>query len=84
MNVNARVEVSPEDCLKSLEYELCPPGKFPPAGLVKKLQRLHARVMERWIAPEDRCRTCGGGGECAGGSHSWTCHNCGGSGRTGE
>ena len=84
MNVNATVDVSPEDCLKALEYELCPPGdSFPPTDLVEKLQALHARVMKRWIAPADRCQGCSGNGECAGGSHSWRCTDCDGTGRTG-
>ena len=87
MNVNATVDVSPEDCLKALEYELCPGGyrgqPWPRTGLVEKLQELHAKVMKKWIAPVDRCCECDGRGECAGGSHSWTCSDCDGSGRKG-
>lgn len=84
VNVNTTVSVSPEDCLKALEYELCPAGnEFPSTNLVDKLHALHARVMEQWIAPADRCCDCGGGGWCAGGSHSWRCADCDGTGRTG-
>lgn len=85
VNVTTTVDVSPEDCLKALEQELCP-GRYrsrpwPRADLVEKLQELHTKVMKKWIAPADRCRECDGTRECAGGSHSWTCTVCGGSGR---
>jgi len=84
MNVNATVDVSPENCLEALEIELCPGGcSQPRADLVDRLHKLHTRVMKHWIAPEDRCRECGGTGECAGGSHSWRCTDCNGTGRTG-
>lgn len=85
MNVTATVSVSPEDCLKALEQELCPGGyrgrPWPQTDLVEKLQELHAKVMKKWIAPADRCRECAGTGECAGGAHSWTCTVCRSSGQ---
>lgn len=76
--VNARIEVSATECLLGLEQELLPPYKFADGDLMRDFQDLYHKIMERWIAPEDRCLSCGGFGECSGGSHSWTCVDCNG------
>ena len=84
MNVAATVKMSSEDCLEVLEHEMrLSGGGFPPAKLVRRLQNLHTHVMERWIAPADRCSGCGGSGGESGGNmnHPWICPACAGTGR---
>jgi len=83
--VNASVKVSVDECMSAVEHALLPAmDVFPDEALVRRLDELHAKVMKRWISPGERCKECGGSGECAGGSHSWTCHACRGRGREGE
>lgn len=44
------------------------------------IEKIYKKIHANHIYQENKCSECGGAGECAGGSHSWTCYRCEGTG----